>query len=412
MLKRYQSGDVIGWRDRQGRTRLSEESAAWLREIAERTEATNRLRRGQGVSIRSGPTGKHIAGKGRRTIDARLIGDSNPYTWQEVYPVGDGTYADLIPGRAGNFNAYEVNDVIGLGGKIVEIRPGSIGDYRFVYHHSGDLCGQYKLCVVVFGCDDVPDEGVAVSIATYPDLDPVDSGTTDAEGRICFEGLEAGSKYQVTVTTGTYGVVRRIVSFRCEDQEIEIRRPGCLPCITGLPDELPLVDPWGTMTLSRPIDGLGGKANYWTGLRIITGDGYRARCTRCHTISGPGYPCCGAVIGEPIEEVSLCVGYRLFCGSVGLALQWGTPAICPVDAYAGMPCVPIECPCVCDGIEADYGLVPYGYVSINPPLQFWPNRGDADIIECVDCSNSAPMEFALDYSIVGGGESIVTVGGP
>jgi hypothetical protein len=89
--------------------------------------AVQHKRTRQGISI-------GYAGDGRRLV--RLTGSANPYSGTQVYDTSSGGWAD-IPNAPTLTNIYELNAQTGLGGKVVEIRPGDVADWRFRYARLG-----------------------------------------------------------------------------------------------------------------------------------------------------------------------------------------------------------------------------------------------------------------------------------
>lgn len=126
-------GEPFGYRDAAGVPRVGSRSAAWLGGAA---AAARRASPGvPGLDA----TGLDPA-DGRRPIMARLTGSSSPYSWAEVYPdpAGSGFLAHPA-GRAGTSNAYEANAVSGLGSRVVRLRPGAGGDWRFQHVRMGTI---------------------------------------------------------------------------------------------------------------------------------------------------------------------------------------------------------------------------------------------------------------------------------
>lgn len=133
--RRLESGDPFGYRDSDGTQRVGDRSAEWL-------NAAGAMARAGGPSLPGLGRDRLDSGDRRRPIMARLSGTASPYSWAEVYPdPGVPGWVTHPAGRDGTENAYEVNEVAGLGGKVVELRPGAPGDYRFQYVRRGTDVG-------------------------------------------------------------------------------------------------------------------------------------------------------------------------------------------------------------------------------------------------------------------------------
>lgn len=149
--KKLQPGDAFGYRDGQGAQRVGERSAEWLNGVQDA------VRRNSPALPGLSQYGL-VSGTQRRPIMGRLIGSASPYSWVEVYPDPDSFgWIDHLANRGGTSNAYEVNNVAGLDGKIAELRPGAPGDYRFQYARWGGspdypspCCDGFTLASAIF----------------------------------------------------------------------------------------------------------------------------------------------------------------------------------------------------------------------------------------------------------------------
>lgn len=99
-----------------------------------------RLERFANLSVSGGhlrlwefPDGKHLALHVPVETLALLSGSSSPYSFVEVDESTSGAFATRGVGDSGTANAYEINSVAGLGGKVVSLVWTEAGDWRFQY---------------------------------------------------------------------------------------------------------------------------------------------------------------------------------------------------------------------------------------------------------------------------------------
>lgn len=91
----------------------------------------------------------HLAIPGKTA--ARLTSNSSPYSWEEVDEGPNGTWVTRTVGGNGTNNAFEINNVSGLAGKVYWLTWTAAGDYRFQAIRLGAPapCETGRLCLTI-----------------------------------------------------------------------------------------------------------------------------------------------------------------------------------------------------------------------------------------------------------------------
>jgi hypothetical protein len=141
-------GDRFGRIGRHGELILDTSAARLLNEIRAEIKCLSNLTGVPPVSVAEDGSGRRISINVTEPIVALLSGSSGPYSFTEQSWTGSA-WATLPGGRTGT-NAYEVNGITGLGGKVVRLRKTLVDDWRFQYVRLGAApaapsCG--RICI-------------------------------------------------------------------------------------------------------------------------------------------------------------------------------------------------------------------------------------------------------------------------
>jgi hypothetical protein len=255
-------------------------------------------------------------------ITAILSGSSSPYSWTEKYGTAAGGWSTRV--RTGTTNAYEVNSVANLGGKLERLHPDGFGGYRFQHVGSG-TAPPVGCTVTVHLQDRATGAGLAGGAVTIRRLGVVvATGTTNSSGDYAVGSLATGTTFQVTIV---YDGLTQVGTTSCGGT-LGFSYCKGIVTLTTEPDSLAT---FGSLTLSPPpLEDLGGGVYRWT---------YRELRL---TSSGSLLPAVGQVGSSKDGYVSRCVDVPLDCGdniAVALPLYFYQPDFfVPVCACPVAPC--------------------------------------------------------------------------
>jgi hypothetical protein len=194
--------------------------------IAERIERFANLSVADGGHLRlwSGPTGKSLALAIPQDTIARLSGTTSPYSWTEAVDASSGAYVVRANANSGALNAYEVNGVSGLDGKIVWLTWSAARDWRFQWVGYGPPppCVSGRICVTIDsdGCSPAtPVYGATVTVTDSAEP-PNTVGTGVTTGQVTAlsltnqgSGYSDGTGYPLAISgdgsgaAGTFDVI-------------------------------------------------------------------------------------------------------------------------------------------------------------------------------------------------------------
>lgn len=199
---RRQAGETIGTTDSEGRTRLSEAEAARFGAILDEIERLGRLTTvsGSSLTVDDDETGRRIASTAVGSdpgFAALLSGTTSPYSFTEQDAVAGGTWTTTTGGRTGTTNAYELNGLGGLGGKVAWIWPDPLGSYRFKWWRGVTPPPHTSICFKVRGCGSAVLPGATVTIKDSLNV-TMATLTTDSTGTACW-GLTKFDTFSWTV---------------------------------------------------------------------------------------------------------------------------------------------------------------------------------------------------------------------
>jgi hypothetical protein len=158
-------GDRFGRIGRHGELILDTSAARLLNEIRAEIKRLGNLTGVPPVSVAEDGSGRRISINVTEPIVALLSGSAGPYSFTEQSWTGSA-WAALAGGRTGT-NAYEVNGLTGLGGKVVRLRKTLVDDWRFQYVKLGAaVTACQTVCIPVVNCSTACLPGATVSVSS------------------------------------------------------------------------------------------------------------------------------------------------------------------------------------------------------------------------------------------------------
>jgi hypothetical protein len=206
--ERFQVGDNFGKRGPNGELILGEVEAEFFARVVAEFNRLGNFNAEPPIHLADGPSGRQFAYQpsANQWFYAKLRGSAgtgtSPYGYDEQQPTSGGGFTIRPGGRASSTGAYETKNFSGLGGKVVQLWPGSGGDYRFQFMRqlpgAGGGCTG-AICVQSVFCAGAPPAGMFNIRVSGPGGYSA-FGSLDSTGKFCFTPGVAGI-YTITGTT-------------------------------------------------------------------------------------------------------------------------------------------------------------------------------------------------------------------